>query len=62
MTIPHNAEDYRDLKLRLDGYLQPGQGLYRNVLLGTLLRTAVEHASAQRGLTTQRESRPADCM
>ena len=24
--------DYRELKLRLDGYTKPGQDLYRNVL------------------------------
>ena len=28
--------DYRELKLRLDGYTKPGQDLYRNVLLDTL--------------------------
>jgi hypothetical protein len=36
MTKTHNPKDYRDLKLQLDGYLQPGQGFYRNVLLDTL--------------------------
>ena len=30
------AEDYRALKLQLDNYLKPGQGLHRNVLFDTL--------------------------
>jgi len=28
--------DFRELKLRLDGYTKPGQDLHRNVLLDTL--------------------------
>jgi quercetin dioxygenase-like cupin family protein len=28
--------DYRELKLRLDGYVKSGQGFHRNVLLDTL--------------------------
>jgi len=29
-------KDYKDLKLRLDGYTKPGQDLYRNILLDQL--------------------------
>jgi len=29
-------DDYADLKLKLDGYLQPGEGIHRNVLIDQL--------------------------
>jgi len=29
---PHRLHDYKDMKLKLDGYLQPGQALHRNML------------------------------
>ena len=31
-----HPDDYADLKLRLSGYLQPGQHIYRNVLFDQL--------------------------
>ena len=36
----HGLHDYKDMKLKLDGYLQPGQSLNRNMLFDVLYASA----------------------
>ncbi len=41
------AEHYKELKLQLDGYLKPGQGLYRNVLFDQLYASLPKEPQAR---------------
>ncbi len=41
------AEHYKELKLQLDGYLKPGQGLYRNVLFDQLYASQPKEPQAR---------------
>ena len=44
---PIKADDYKDLKLQLDGYVKPGQGFHRNVLLETMYASLPRDAQAK---------------
>src|ERR1700744_3480938 len=47
MTKAYETKDYNGLKLRLEGYLKPGQGLYRNVLFDALYASLPRDQQAQ---------------
>ena len=41
------ASDYKELKLQLDGYLKPGQGFHRNILIETMYASLPRDAQAK---------------
>ncbi len=43
----HGLHQYKDMKLKLDGYLKPGQAFYRNTLFDSLYASLPRDSQAQ---------------
>ena len=50
-------DDYKDLKLKLEGFVPPGQGFHRNLLLDTLYASLAARPAGE-GADLQRRDRP----